>query len=210
MDSKIYLYGASGHCKVVVDILKSNNEKIEAILDDNPKAASLLGIPVIPSADCKDLNSKKILITIGNNSIRKKISKTINSRFHIGIHAKAIVSSFSEIGEGTVVMAGAILNAGSSIGKHCIINTGAIIEHDCFVNDYVHVSPNASLAGGVIVGRGSHIGIGACVIQGVKIGKWTSIGAGAVIIRDVPDFAVVVGNPGKVIKIKVNKSNEKF
>jgi acetyltransferase EpsM len=38
----------------------------------------------------------------------------------------------------------------------------------------------------------------------VKIGKWATIGAGAVIINDVPDYAVVVGNPGKVIKFNSN------
>jgi acetyltransferase EpsM len=56
----------------------------------------------------------------------------------------------------------------------------------------------------VFVGEGTQVGIGACVIQGVKIGKWATIGAGAVIINDVPDYAVVVGNPGKVIKFNSN------
>ena len=51
-----------------------------------------------------------------------------------------------------------------------------------------------------MVGEGAHVGIGACVIQDIKIGKWATIGAGAVIIDDVPDYAVVVGNPGKIIK----------
>jgi acetyltransferase-like isoleucine patch superfamily enzyme len=57
------------------------------------------------------------------------------------------------------------------------------------------------LAGNVTVGEGSHVGIGASVIQGVVIGKWTVIGAGAVVLNDVPDYAVVVGNPGKIIKV---------
>lgn len=210
MDSKIYLYGASGHCKVVVDILKSNGESIEAILDDNPKTESLFGIPVFHTSDCKDLKDKKVLIAIGDNSIRKKISKSMNTHFHTAIHPKAIVSFFSEIGEGTVVMAGAIINPDTTIGKHCIINTSSVIEHDCVIQDYVHISPNVALAGGVIVEKGSHIGIGASIIQGVKIGRWAVIGAGAIIIEDVPDYALVVGNPGKVIKFKENKSNEQF
>lgn len=67
---------------------------------------------------------------------------------------------------------------------------------------YVHISPNAALAGNVEVGEGTHIGIGTAIIQGIKIGKWCTIGAGAVIIKDVPDGAKVVGNPGKIIKIK--------
>lgn len=59
-----------------------------------------------------------------------------------------------------------------------------------------------ALAGNVIVGEGTHLGIGACVIQGIRIGKWCTIGAGTVIIKDIPDGATVVGNPGKIIKIK--------
>lgn len=70
------------------------------------------------------------------------------------------------------------------------------------ISDYVHISPNVSLAGNVEVGEGTHIGIGASIIQGIKIVKWCTIGAGAVIIKDVPDCATVVGNPGKIIKIK--------
>jgi acetyltransferase-like isoleucine patch superfamily enzyme len=38
------------------------------------------------------------------------------------------------------------------------------------------------------------------VIKGIKIGTWAIIGAGAVIINDIPDNAVVVGNPGRIIK----------
>jgi acetyltransferase EpsM len=56
------------------------------------------------------------------------------------------------------------------------------------------------------VGEGSNIGIGASVIQGVSIGKWVVVGAGTVIIDDIPDYAVVVGIPGKIIKF--NKRND--
>jgi acetyltransferase EpsM len=58
----------------------------------------------------------------------------------------------------------------------------------------------AALAGSVIVEEGSQIGINATIRQGIKIGKWVTIGAGAVIVKDVPDYAVVVGNPGRIIK----------
>jgi acetyltransferase-like isoleucine patch superfamily enzyme len=52
----------------------------------------------------------------------------------------------------------------------------------------------------VYIGEGAHIGAGSVVIQGIKIGKWSTIGAGTVVIKDVPDYATVVGNPGKTIK----------
>ena len=49
-------------------------------------------------------------------------------------------------------------------------------------------------------GEGTLIGAGATVTPGINIGSWALVGAGAVIIEDVPDYAVVVGNPGRIIK----------
>lgn len=200
MENKIVLFGASGHCKVVIDILQSNDEVVEAIIDDNPKLVELLGISVFHSTEFTPIVNQKSIVTIGDNAIRKKIVQRIGGDFHRAIHPHAIISKFASLGEGIVIAPGVIINADVTIGKHCIINTAAIVEHDCVIEDYVHLSPNSALAGGVSVGEGTHIGIGAKVIQGIKIGKWATIGAGAVIIKDVPDFAVVVGNPGKIIK----------
>ncbi|HLA56742.1 MAG TPA: acetyltransferase [Flavobacterium sp.] len=198
MENNMYLYGASGHCKVIVDILKLNGISVKAIIDDNPRVEMLSGIPVVKSADF--LQSDCLIISIGNNNIRKKLSTKISVNHITAIHPRAIISQGTQIGNGTVIMGGVIINPDSVIGEHCIINTGAIIEHDCKIADFVHISPGVSLAGNVSVGEGSHVGIGATIIQGVKIGKWVTIGAGAVILRDVPDYAVIVGNPGKIIK----------
>ncbi|MFC4739524.1 acetyltransferase [Flavobacterium ponti] len=201
MKSSKYLYGASGHAKVILDILFSNEDEVVAVLDDEPNFPKLSNIPVIHSTKFQPTNDHEFIISIGNNSTRKKIVTNNTFKYFKAIHSKATVSSFASIDEGTVVMPQVVVNADAKIGKHCILNSKCVVEHDCVLEDYVHISPNASLAGNVTVGEGSHIGIGANVIQGVKIGKWATIGAGAVIINDVPDYAVVVGNPGKIIKI---------
>jgi acetyltransferase EpsM len=197
----MYLFGASGHCKVIIDIIqKSNLEVIENIIDDNPVKDKINNITIIKTPNDDFFKGKSLIISIGNNEIRKKITSRISANYLVAIHPKSILASKVSIAEGSVIMAGAIINADVVIGKHSIINSGAVIEHDCILGDFVHISPNASLAGSVIVGEGSQIGIGAIIIQGVKIGKWATIGAGAVILKEVPDFAVVVGNPGKIIK----------
>lgn len=196
----IYLFGASGHGKVIKEVFDSQNIKITAFVDDFPKKTKILNIPIILSSDIKSETDKKILISIGDNKIRKEISKKLKSNFITAIHKKAIVSNSVKIDKGTVVMAGAVINSKANIGKHCVINSNAVVEHDCVINDFVHVSPNATVTGGVEVGEGTHIGAGAIVIPNIKIGKWVIIGAGTVVIRDVPDYAVVVGNPGKIIK----------
>ncbi len=200
MEHKLYIFGASGHAKVVIDILLSNNILITSIVDNTPKVESLSGIKVahtdtihIDAEDC-------VIVAIGSNETRKKIAVEFNFKSIKAVHREAYVSEFAEVDYGTVVMPKAVINSGAKIGKHCIINSGAIVEHDCELEDYVHVSPNASLAGNVTVGEGSHIGIGASVIQGVKIGKWVTIGAGAVVTQDIPDNCTAVGIPAKPIK----------
>jgi sugar O-acyltransferase (sialic acid O-acetyltransferase NeuD family) len=194
------LYGASGHCKVIIDILECAQMKIGTILDENPNTTAILGRPVAQASQFNIRPTDNLILSIGNNKVRKLLSAKLNANYVQAIHPKAIISKHSSIGAGTVIMAGVIINADATIGTHCIINTAAVVEHDCVIEDFVHLSPNVSLAGGVQVGEGSQVGIGATVIQGIKIGKWSVIGAGAVIISDVPDYSVVVGNPGRIIK----------
>lgn len=202
------IYGASGHGKVIIDLIHSRMLEVHHIIDDNRAITGLYNFEVVHDLTPEILR-KKTIIAVGDNLTRKKIANTFQGAFYRGIsHATAVVDETVELGEGTVVMANAALNADSIIGNHCILNTACIVEHDCVLEDFVHISPGAVLAGGVKVGEGTHIGIGALVIPGVKIGKWCTIGAGAVIIDDVQDHATVVGNPGRIIKISENRNGE--
>lgn len=199
---KVWLYGASGHGRVIIEILKDLNYTIKGVFDDGDNLhSSLLKIPILGKfAQNEWSTSDKLIISIGDNLIRKKISKRINVEFTKAIHPSAIISSSVVINVGTVVMAGAIVNSCTKIGEHCIINTNSSIDHDCLIGNFVHISPGAVLTGGVTIGEGAHIGAGAIIIPGIKIGKWVTVGAGAVIIKDIPDYTTVVGNPGKIIK----------
>lgn len=192
----MYLYGASGHAKVIIDIVNSMGLPIDGIFDDNINICNLKGV------DVKHIwkGESPIIISIGYNEIRKRIAEKLDCQFAKAIHTSAIISPSVSIDDGSVVVAGAIINADAIIGKHCIINTGASVGHECVISDFVHVAPHSTLCGNVSVGEGSWVGAGSVVIPGVKIGKWCTIGAGAVVIKDVPDNAVVAGVPAKVIK----------
>ena len=201
MEIDMYLFGASGHCKVIIDIIASGKDlTIKGIVDDYSNQEELCGIPVFNTNSVGTFSDKQFIVSVGNNRTRKKIVDYLCAIYPTAVHSQAIVSKRATIGEGTVIMAGAVVNSDAFIGQHCIINTSAVIEHDCKIANFVHVSPNASIAGNVTIGEGTHVGIGASVIQGIKIGKWSTIGAGAVLIHNVPDYAVVVGNPSKIIK----------
>lgn len=192
----MYLYGASGHAMVIMDILKAKGICIEGLVDDNPERNELLGYPVFHGKT----DASPLIISIGNNKIRKKIAENYSTEFGTAVHPSAIVSEHAQIGEGTVVMQGTIIQTCAKVGKHCIINTGASVDHECQIGDYVHISPHATLCGNVHVGEGTWIGAGTTVIQGVKIGKWCMIGAGSVVTKDIPDGVLAVGNRCKIIK----------
>lgn len=196
----MYLYGASGHAKVILELLEEGDVQITGVFDDNTAITAIWDYQVRPYE--KGDACSPMIISIGSNKIRKKVaSEHSTATFAKAIHPKAIISRRALIGDGSVVMGGVTVNADVTIGRHCIINTNSSVDHDCVIHNYVHLSPNVVLCGNVAVGEGTHIGAGAVVIPGIKIGKWAVIGAGAVVIRDVEDGAVVAGNPAKVIKI---------
>lgn len=192
----MYLYGASGHAKVIIDILANAGIAVEALVDDNQNISNLHGIPIVHSAE----GLSPLIVSIGNNKIRKRIAEKLQCVFGIAVHSSAFVSPNAKIGEGTVVMPGAIIQSDAQIGRHCIINTGATIDHECVIEDYVHVSPNASLCGNVHVGEGTQIGAGAVVVPNKEIGKWSLICAGSVVTIDIPDYCIAAGNRCKIIK----------
>lgn len=195
------IFGASGHCKVILDAAQLCKIKIERIWDDNEALNEFAGYQISGNFSKLSLTSiRELIFAIGNNRIRHRLATKLKVKFGIVVHPSAVISKGIQIGRGSVIMAGVVVNADAKIGMHTILNTSCSVDHDCVIEDFVHLSPKVALAGSVFVGEGTHVGIGAVVIQGIKIGKWATIGAGAVVIRDVPDYAVVVGNPGRIIK----------
>ncbi|WP_270539788.1 acetyltransferase [Bacteroides zhangwenhongii] len=192
----MYLYGASGHAKVIIDIIKSQGDVIEGLVDDDPNLTELSGIPVLH--DAAELSP--FIVSIGNCKVRKMIAERLNCEFAMAIHPTAIISPTVTVGEGTVIMQGAVIQTEVKIGKHCIINTKASIDHECLIGDYVHIAPGCTISGDVYIGEGTWVGVGSTIIQGVRIGKNCIIGAGSVIVKDIPDNSKAYGVPCKVIE----------
>jgi sugar O-acyltransferase (sialic acid O-acetyltransferase NeuD family) len=196
---KIILQGGGDHARVVLDCLLEQGQLVAGIFD--PKiTGNLFGIPQLgaykedfePDANC--------VIAIGDNKIRRKVALETKHAYVNVIHSSAIISSRAEIGNGNMILHGSIIQARSVLGDHIIVNTGAQVDHDCRIGDFVHLAPGVILCGTVSVDEGSFVGAGAIILPGKKIGKWATIGAGAIIREDVEDYAVVVGNPGRLIR----------
>ncbi len=201
----INLFGASGHSKVVMDIIKAQGDEVGCLYDDNPHCTEIHGKPVYKAEATKV--EAPLIISIGSCQVRNLIAERYDMEYATVIHPKSIISDSATIGAGTVVMPGAIINADVTVGRHCIINTKASIDHECHIGDFVHIAPGATLSGNVEVGECSWIGVGACVKQGIKIGKNCMIGAGAVVLKDIPDNTTAYGNPARIIKNNHNMQN---
>ena len=203
----IVIYGASGHAKVIIDIIEQTGiHNIIGLVDDTGASDSLMGYPV-----AKDIRTyleqgtRRGLVAIGDNWNRSRIvgkiiDKCSEFKFITVLHPSIRKARGVEIGDGSVVMAGCNINSCTRIGSHCIINTGANIDHDCTIYDYASIAPGATLGGNVVVGEYSAVGLGASVIQKVEIGSNTVIGAGSVVVNNIPAKCVSFGNPCKFIR----------
>lgn len=194
---QLYLYGASGHAKVIRDIVEACGDSVAGLFDDDTAVGELQGMTVNHRYD----GQSPLIISIGSNRVRKMLSKRFNVVYVSAIHPSAVVSPFASVGEGTVVMQRAVIQTEAQIGRHSIVNTGTCIDHECRIADFVHLSPGTVLCGNVTVGEGTWIGAGTTVIQGINIGRWCMIGAGSVVVKDIPDGCLAYGNPCKVVKL---------
>lgn len=141
-------------------------------------------------------------VAIGNNLVRLKKHIAVESAGGESttlIHPSAVVSKYSRLATGTLVMANVVVGAFASVGRVGIINTSSTIDHDCKLEDAVHISPGVNLAGGVSIGKCAWIGIGSNIIQQVKINHDVVVGAGSVVIQDVMAGQTVAGIPAKNI-----------
>lgn len=196
------LYGASGHAKVIISCLRAQNVEINAIFDDDLSKNELWEIPVVGKYNAQQSPSLPLIISIGYNAIRKKVASTIQHNFGKIAHPTAIIDESVVWDEGTVIFHNTVIQADAVIGKHVIVNTSASIDHDCVIGDFVHIAPKATLCGNVRVGDATLIGAGTVIAPNLTIGKNCMIAAGSVITKNIPDNAIVRGNPARVIKIK--------
>ena len=201
---KLLILGAGGQGKVVLDLALTCEEWNEiSFLDGGKIGEKVLGYSVI--GDFREYEViigqyTHAIVAVGNNDLRLKLTEALLETGYevpIFIHPSAVVSQFSSVGSGTIVMPQAIVNVSAQVGKACIVNTGVIIEHDCQVGNGVHLSPSATLGGTVSVGDKSWICLGAKVINNITIGESVIVGAGAVVVDDIEDGMLVVGVPAK-------------
>ena len=120
---------------------------------------------------------------------------------------RAKVGRKCNIGQNVVISPDCVVGDNVKIQNNVSVYTGVILEDDVFcgpsmvftnvINPRSHIERKDEYKT-TLVKKGATIGANATVVCGVTLGRYCFIGAGAVVTRDVPDFALIVGAPGKL------------
>jgi len=203
---QIVIVGAGGHATSVAEVAASAGYEIVCFVDNNKAGLSLLELPIISSlGDIDELENKAFVIAIGDNSVRERVFSELSSgldisRFPPIIHRSANVSSFSKIGNGSVLMQGANVGSNSIVKRFCILNTNCSVDHDSIIDDFSSVAPGAICGGKFTLGERSAISIGAVVKQGITVGADSVLGANSYLNKDLASNSVAHGSPARVIR----------
>lgn len=198
----IYIIGAGGHAKVVVDaLLQCGVDPARISITDARKeldGTTFLGLPVSTPAVSASMHGAWFHVAIGAAKIRHALHKellAIAARPLTVLHPQAAVSPFAKLGEGVFVAAKAIVAPHAELGDGVIVNHGAVVDHDCQVAAFCHIAPNATLAGGVRIGASVLVGAGANLLPNIQVGDDAVIGAGAVVLNNIHAAQTYVGVP---------------
>ena len=211
------IYGSEGCARDVIPSLRrqiaakgSSPEDDIVCVDDNPARVGdiVQGCRVISFEDLKSDPDREVNVCIADPRIRRKVTDKCTAagfNFFSIIDDTHLRFDNTTVGEGAVCCANTMLNVDIVIGRHFHCNIFSYVSHDCRIGDFVTFAPRVSCNGRVVIDDYAFIGSGAVLKQGtqeapLRVGRNAIVGMGAVVTRDVPDGAVVVGNPAKVIR----------
>ena len=126
----------------------------------------------------------------------------------------SVIFENARIGENCNICAHTLIENDVVIGNNVTIKSGVFLWDGTRVEDDVFIGPNATFTNdvmprskiypdvfnGITLKKGASIGANATILPGITIGCKAMVGAGAVVTKDVPDYAVVVGNPATITR----------
>lgn len=211
MMKPIILIGGGGHCMSCIDVIEQTGMyKIIGILDMTKKVGEkVLGYSVIGTdenlgqflPDCHNffLTVGQIKSSVLRENLFQEV-KNAGGNLPVIISPTALVSKYSCIEEGSIIMHHAIVNAGAMVGKGCIINTKALIEHEAIIGDFCHISTATVINGQANVGDSCFVGSNTVIANNISISANTIIAAGSQVLRNIAEPGTYLGFP--ICKIK--------
>ena len=151
-----------------------------------------------------ELDYDSIVLSAGPPGIRKLLRDEVQARgvdrFGMLIDPSATIASSATVAQGVTINAQVVVGAATVLDEFVQINRSSSVGHHSRLSEFVTLGPGVTVASSVTVGPGTFVGAGATILPGISIGDNATVGAGTVVTKDVPPFAVVVGNPGKILR----------
>lgn len=200
------IVGAGTYGEVYAEYLKEEYNLL-GFIDDNPDMVKNKELNVLGDFNFLLNNIEKstnIFIPIGNNEVRcNLLRKVIKAGFKTPsfIHKNANIHTSVEIGKCVYILPGVNIMPLTKLKDFVLVSVGVNISHHTVIEEGCFFSYGVNVGASICLKEQVFCGAASTIMTGVKnVGENSLIGAGSVIIKDVPDNAVVVGNPGKVIK----------
>jgi sugar O-acyltransferase (sialic acid O-acetyltransferase NeuD family) len=203
---RLVLYGSGGVGVEAFDLARqlSGDRRFEDVVFlDDAAQGEVDGAPILRLDQLRARDG--VCVTVSDCGIRAKLVARCGDRSFASLIADSTkISPSASVGEGAIIFDHCLVNAHTIIGRHFICLYYSHISHDCRIGDFVTFGPRVSCCGAVEIGDRAFVGAGAILKNGsrdrrLRIGAGATIGMGAVVIADVPDGAVVVGNPARVL-----------
>lgn len=207
------LYGASGLGTEYLHLAKIINEKTPrwdgfVFVDDNPEkdGTTLSGLTIMNFKSALEkygTDGIEFIISVGEPFIKDILfKKVIESGADVTslIHPDIEVNETFSHGKGLVMHKFNGTPPYAVFGNNVLIQGTATMGHNLVLGDNVVVSSLSFIGGDTKIGKNTYVGPSSCIRNAVTIGENVIIGMGSVVTKDVPDNAVVYGNPAKVMR----------
>lgn len=202
MVTDVILVSSGIHGREMVEIIRrTGNYRLIGIIrgEETEEQTSPDGIPVLGGLSALSRFSDVALMY---DNLTELGDIDISERLVSLIDPTAFVHPSATIGRGCVIYPNCFIGAEAILGTNCFLLTGAVVNHNCTLGNHVVMATGAHLAGNVNIDDNVYIGQDATIRQYTTVGKNVLIGMGSVVVKPVPDNAVMVGNPARLLRMK--------
>lgn len=211
---KLLIYCAGGFGREVCDVarrinhVKSQWDEI-VFIDNYLGKKEHYGTKVYTFNDVLNLNIEmEFIIANGEPCERQEIFEQIKSQgynFTKIIDPTAIISDYSTIGEGSIILSNSLISSEVKIRENVVVQPNCVIGHNISIGKHSVISAGFLPAGKTEIGDRVFIGMGVITQEKIKIGNDSIVGMGSVVYNNIDEGVVALGNPARIARKNESK-----